>query len=85
LSRSLFSEAGYAGVGFGLGVATTTDWVKTGLPGNNGDWFWGGAASTFFWCDPAEELSVVFMTQLIPSSTYPVRRELRQMLYAALA
>ncbi|MFQ3665450.1 MAG: serine hydrolase domain-containing protein, partial [Sphingomonadaceae bacterium] len=42
LSRSLFSEAGYAGVGFGLGVATTTDWVKTGLPGNNGDWFWGG-------------------------------------------
>jgi CubicO group peptidase (beta-lactamase class C family) len=59
--------------------------VKTGLAGNNGDWFWGGAASTFFWCDPAEELSVVFMTQLIPSSTWPVRRELRQMIYAALA
>ncbi len=85
LSRSLFSEAGYSGVGFGLGFATTTDWVKTGLPGSNGDWFWGGAASTFFWCDPAEELSVVFMTQLIPSSTWPVRRELRQLLYAALA
>jgi CubicO group peptidase (beta-lactamase class C family) len=85
LSRSLFSEAAYSGVGFGLGFATTTDWVKTGLAGNNGDWFWGGAASTFFWCDPQEELSVVFMTQLIPSSTWPIRRELRQMLYAALA
>lgn len=85
LSRSLFSEAGYAGVGFGLGFATTVDWVRTGLPGNDGDWFWGGAASTFFWCDPAEELSVVFMTQLIPSSTWPVRRELRQLVYAALA
>ncbi|WP_448581319.1 serine hydrolase domain-containing protein [Thermaurantiacus sp.] len=85
LSRSLFSEATYSGVGFGLGFATTVDWVKTGLPGNNGDWFWGGAASTFFWCDPAEELSVIFMTQLIPSSTWPVRRELRQLIYAALA
>ncbi len=85
VSRSLFSEAAYAGVGFGLGFATTTDWVKTGLPGNDGDWFWGGAASTFFWCDPADELSVVFMTQLIPSSTWPVRRELRQLIYAALA
>jgi len=85
LSRALFSEAAYGGVGFGLGLATTIDWVKAGLPGNAGDWFWGGAASTFFWCDPAEELSVVFMTQLMPSSTWPVRRQLRQMIYAALA
>lgn len=85
LSRALFSEAAYGGVGFGLGFATTIDWARTGVPGNNGDWFWGGAASTFFWCDPAEELSVVFMTQLLPSSTWPVRRELRQMIYASLA
>lgn len=85
LSRSLFSEAAYGGVGFGLGFATTIDWVKAGLPGNNGDWFWGGAASTFFWCDPAEELSVLFLTQLMPSSTWPVRRQLRQMVYSALA
>jgi CubicO group peptidase (beta-lactamase class C family) len=85
LSRALFSEAAYGGVGFGLGLATTIDWVKAGLPSNSGDWFWGGAASTFFWCDPAEELSVVFMTQLMPSSTWPVRRQLRQMIYSALA
>jgi CubicO group peptidase (beta-lactamase class C family) len=84
LSRSLFSEAAYSGVGFGLGFATTIDPAATLMPGSRGDYFWGGAASTFFWCDPAEDLAVIFMTQLIPSSTYPVRRELRTMVYAAL-
>jgi CubicO group peptidase (beta-lactamase class C family) len=84
LSVSLFSEATYAGVGFGLGFATTMDPASTMIPGSAGDYFWGGAASTFFWIDPAEQLIGIFMTQLIPSSTYPVRRELRTMVYAAL-
>ena len=85
LSRSLFSEAAYEGVGFGLGFAVTTDPAKTLLPGSRGEYFWGGAASTFFWIDPAEQLTCVFMTQLLPSSTYPVRRELRTLVYSALA
>ena len=84
LSVSLFSEASYAGVGFGLGFATNIEPAKTLIPGSVGDYYWGGAASTFFWVDPAEELVGIFMTQLIPSSTYPVRRELRTMIYAAL-
>ncbi len=84
LSRSLFSEAAYEGVGFGLGFATSTDASRTLMPGSDGDFFWGGAASTFFWIDPAEDLIGIFMTQLIPSSTYPVRRELRTMVYSAL-
>ena len=84
LSRSAFSEAAYEGVGFGLGFATTTAVHKTMIAGNNGDYFWGGAASTFFWVDPAEELSVLFLTQLIPSSTWPVRRQLRTMIYSAV-
>lgn len=84
LSVSLFSEASYAGVGFGLGFATSIDPSKTLMPGSVGDYYWGGAASTFFWIDPVEELIAIFMTQLIPSSTYPVRRELRSMVYAAL-
>ena len=84
LSVSLFSEATYAGVGFGLGFATTMDPAPTMIPGSAGDYFWGGAASTFFWVDPFEDLIAIFMTQLIPSSTYPVRRELRTMVYAAL-
>ena len=84
LSVSLFSEAQYEGVGFGLGFATSTRASKTLMPGSDGDYFWGGAASTFFWVDPVEDIAAVFMTQLIPSSTYPVRREFRTMVYAAL-
>lgn len=84
LSQSLFSEAAYDGVGFGLGFARTTHVAKTGVAGNDGDYFWGGAASTFFWIDPTEELTVIFLTQLIPSSTWPIRRQLRTMIYAAL-
>jgi CubicO group peptidase (beta-lactamase class C family) len=84
LSKSLFSEAAYDGVGFGLGFATSTNAARTLMPGSDGDYFWGGAASTFFWVDPAEELVAVFMTQLMPSSTYPVRRQLRTLIYSAL-
>ena len=83
LSVSLFSEASYSGVGFGLGFATTVNPAATLIPGSTGDYFWGGAASTFFWIDPAEEMIAIFMTQLIPSSTYPVRREMRTMVYSA--
>jgi CubicO group peptidase (beta-lactamase class C family) len=83
MSRSLFSEATYAGVGFGLGFGVTIDAASTMIPGSKGDFFWGGAASTFFWVDPAEDLTVVFMTQLLPSSAYPVRRELRTLVYSA--
>ena len=84
MSQSLFSEAAYDGVGFGFGFATTISASRTLMPGSNGDYFWGGAASTFFWIDPEEDLIGIFMTQLIPSSTYPVRREVRTMVYAAL-
>jgi len=84
MSRSLFSEAAYDGVGFGLGFATTMSAAKTLMPGSNRDYFWGGAASTFFWVDPEEDLIGIFMTQLMPSSTWPVRREMRTMVYAAL-
>jgi CubicO group peptidase (beta-lactamase class C family) len=84
MSKSLFSEAAYEGIGFGLGFATTMQASATLMPGSDGDFFWGGAASTFFWIDPEEDLVGIFMTQLIPSSTYPVRREVRTMVYAAL-
>jgi len=84
MSRSMFSEAAYDGIGFGLGFATTTNAAATLMPGSDGDYFWGGAASTFFWIDPEEDLIGIFMTQLIPSSSYPVRREVRTMVYSAL-
>ncbi len=83
MSKSLFSEASYAGVGFGLGFSVTMDPAKTLIPGSAGEYAWGGAASTAFWIDPREELIAIFMTQLLPSSAYPVRRELRTMVYSA--
>ena len=42
------------------------------------------AASTAFWVDPAEQLTALFFTQLRPSSTYPLRPQLRQLVYQAL-
>ena len=84
LSVSMFSEVSYQGVGFGLGFAMTTDVAKTGLAGSVGEYWWGGAASTAFWIDPVEDVSVVFLTQFMPSSLYPVRRELRSLVNAAI-
>jgi CubicO group peptidase (beta-lactamase class C family) len=84
VSVSMFAESIYSGVGFGLGLAMTTDVAKTGLAGSLGEHWWGGMASTAFWIDPVEDLSVVFFTQLIPSSLYPIRRELRTLVNAAI-
>ena len=84
LSRSLFSEATNAGIGFGLGFAVTQDLARNLIAGSTGEYYWGGAASTAFWVDPKEDLTVVFMTQFMPSSFYPIRRELRTLVYAAI-
>jgi CubicO group peptidase (beta-lactamase class C family) len=84
MSRSMFAEATYNGIGFGLGFSVTMDPAKTLIPGSAGEYAWGGAATTSFWIDPAEELIAIFMTQVLPSSAYPVRRELRTMVYTAI-
>ena len=84
LSRSLFSEATYHGIGFGLGVSVTLDPARTLIPGSRGEYAWGGAATTSFWIDPAEELVAIFMTQVLPSTATPIRRELRTMIYSAI-
>ena len=84
MSRSLFSEATYNGIGFGLGFSVTMNPAQTLIPGSAGEYSWGGAATTSFWIDPAEELIAIFMTQVLPSSAYPLRRELRTMVYAAI-
>ncbi|WGM39246.1 serine hydrolase domain-containing protein [Caulobacter sp. NIBR1757] len=78
-----FSETANSGVGFGLGFASTMDVVSTGTLGE-GDFYWGGAASTIFWVDPHEELSVVFMTQLMPSGTFNFRGQLKNIIYSAM-
>ena len=80
----VFTETAYAGVGFGLGFSVMQSPARANILGTAGEFAWGGAASTAFWIDPAEDLIVIFMTQLMPSSSYPLRRELRVLTYAAL-
>ena len=84
MSKSLFSETQNAGTGFGLGFAVVQDVARTMMPGSVGEYYWGGMFSTAFFIDPVERLHMAFMTQLMPSSQYPIRRELKTMIYAAL-
>lgn len=84
LSKSLFSETTNAGVGFGLGFAVTQDVAKTMIPGSAGEYYWGGMFTTAFFVDPVEKLHMIFMTQLSPSMLYPIRRELKTLIYSAL-
>jgi len=78
-----FSETANEGVGFGLGFATTVDGVRNGGLGE-GDYYWGGAASTIFWVDPKEDLTAVFMTQLMPSGAFNFRGQLKSIIYGAI-
>lgn len=79
-----FSETAYEGVGFGLGFANRLDPAANGSACSEGAYYWGGLASTLFWVDPSEELIVLFMTQLIPSSTFNFRGQLEAIIYGAL-
>ena len=84
MGQPVWSETSYDGIGFGLGFAVVIDPPKASIITSVGEHHWGGAASTFFWIDPQEDLFVVFFTQLMPSSTYPIRRELRTRVYQAI-
>ncbi|HZB72347.1 MAG TPA: serine hydrolase domain-containing protein [Acidimicrobiales bacterium] len=84
IGRPLFAETTYDGVGFGLGLSVVLDPVANKVLSSPGEVAWGGAASTAFWVDRAEGITAVFLTQLLPSSTLPVRSQLRQLVYQAL-
>ena len=80
-----FSESGYDGIGFSIGCGVNVDVAKTRLPGSTGEYFWGGAASTAFWIDPKEDLTVVFMTQVMGTDArLTLRRDLRTLVYSAM-
>ncbi len=82
--RPLFAEMPFDGYGFGLGFSVLQDSVKARTLSSPGEFAWGGAASTAFWVDPDEDLTVEFYTQLLPSSTYRIRQQLRELVYQAL-
>jgi CubicO group peptidase (beta-lactamase class C family) len=80
-----YGEVEFDGMGFGLTVSVALGPARTGVVGSAGEFMWGGAASTIFWVDPAEDLTVVFMTQLLPSGTFNFRGQLKSIVYGAIA
>jgi len=85
MGQKVWAEVSFAGIGFGLGGWVMLDPARAQTLGSPGDFGWGGMASTVYWVDPAEDMVVIFLTQLTPSSSYPLRNELRALVYAALA
>ena len=84
MGTPVHSETSYEGIGFGLGFSVVLDPASAKAACSVGEYAWGGAASTAFWIDPREELVVLFLTLVMPSSRYPIRRELRALVYQAL-
>ena len=84
MAQDSFSETASAGLGFGLGFSVVMDPTKSKTATSPGSFAWGGAASTIFWVDPVEELEVALYTQLLPSSTYPLRPQLSQLVYSSI-
>ena len=84
IGRPPFAESAFEGIGFGLGFSVMLDPAAGKVPTNAGELAWGGVASTAFWLDPTEDLGVLFMTQLLPSSTHPIRPQLRQLVWQAI-
>ena len=84
MGQPVFSEMSYEGIGFGLGVSVMLDPSRAQVVGSVGEYAWGGMASTYFWVDPREELIGMLMTQLVPSSACPIRRELKVLVNQAL-
>ena len=84
MGQPRFAESNYHGIGFGLGFSVALDPAKAQIVGSPGEIAWGGMASTAFWIDPQEDMAVVMMAQLTPSSTYPLRRELRVLAYQSI-
>jgi CubicO group peptidase (beta-lactamase class C family) len=82
--RPMGEEVFYDGLGFGLGFAVVIDQAKTKVACSNGTYSWGGMASTAFWIDPVEEITAMFFTQLMPSTTHPIRPFLRSLVYQSI-
>jgi CubicO group peptidase (beta-lactamase class C family) len=84
IGRPIFAESTYQGTGFGLGFSVVVDPAAGKQLQGLGEFGWGGLASTTFYVDPVEEITAVFMTQLMPSSTYPIRPQLRVLVSQAV-
>ena len=84
MGQAVFSETSYDGIGFGLGFSVMLDPARAQVIGTAGEYAWGGAASTMFWIDPGEDMIGILLTQLMPSSAYPLRRVMKTLAYQAI-
>jgi CubicO group peptidase (beta-lactamase class C family) len=84
MATEVWAETQFDGVGFGLLGSVVLDPAKAQISAQVGDYGWGGAAGTFFWVSPVDDLVVILFTQLLPSSAIPVRKELRALVHGAL-
>ncbi len=71
------------GMGFGLGSRVMVDVGQFKGPGSVGEYGWAGAAKTYYWVDPAEELVTVFMSQYMTGMDAP-DRDFRSVVYQAI-
>ena len=88
LSNEILSDGaafGLAGVGMGLTVGTIINPGIAGTYSAKGEFFWGGAASTIFWVDKKNNITATMMTQYMPSDKYPLREELKTLVYSSLS
>ncbi|MDC1368957.1 beta-lactamase family protein, partial [Pseudomonadales bacterium] len=74
----------HLGLGYGYGGYVVTDVAANDVPGSVGTYSWGGTASTYFFVDRQEQLIGLFLTQLTPSDSYPLRAQFRGLVYQAL-
>jgi CubicO group peptidase (beta-lactamase class C family) len=72
------------GEGYGLAMSVTVDEQGANTMGSTGDYGWAGAASTYFRIDPKEQMIVISMTQLMPSSYFSYNKDFKNMAYQAL-
>ncbi len=72
------------GQGFGLGFFVVNDLGARGMLGSEGEYGWGGAYHSTYWVDPAEELIVIYLTQIIPATGLDDYTKLRSGVYQAI-
>ena len=84
MGQPQFAETSMEGIGFGLGFAVLLDPTAAQVIGTPGEFYWGGMASTAFFVSPDEDMTLLFLTQLVPSGSYPIRRQLRAAAYGAI-
>ena len=71
------------GYGFGLGSRVAMDVGATAVSGSVGEFGWAGAAKTYFWVDPVEEMVGLFMSQFMIAFDNP-QNDLRALAYQAI-